>query len=105
MPGRFRSVLVLSTLLACGLAAAAQERRADFASADGPKLLITLGQSSVPLSGPWKFQIGDSPVDPVIGRLLWAEPAFDDAQWGTIDLTPPRGSYDPITGTSDYIPG
>src|SRR5271156_6722631 len=26
---------------------------------------ISLGQSAVPLYGPWKFTIGDSPVDPV----------------------------------------
>lgn len=105
MPERFQSVLVLSTFLAFGIAAAAQERRADFVSVDGPTQLITLGQSSVPLSGPWKFQIGDSPVDPTTGRLFWVEPAFDDAQWGTIDLTPLRGAYDPTTGTSGYIPG
>jgi len=26
---------------------------------------ISLGQSAVPLNGPWKFTVGDSPVDPL----------------------------------------
>lgn len=41
---------------------------------------ITLGQSVVGLSGPWKFHVGDDP--------RWADPAFDDSQWETVDLTP-----------------
>jgi hypothetical protein len=67
--------------------------------------VISLGQASLPLNGPWKFQIGDSPVDPATGKLLWAEPDFDDATWRSMDLTPPQGSYNPVTGTSGYVPG
>ncbi len=30
--------------------------------------IITLGQSPVPLNGPWKFQIGTSPIDIRTGK-------------------------------------
>jgi hypothetical protein len=66
---------------------------------------ISLGQSAVPLYGPWKFTVGDSPVDPVTHAPLWAEPGFDDSKWETVDLTSKEGSFDPTTGTSDYLPG
>ena len=105
MPRRLQSVLALSLLLASGFAVAAQEGGADPSSVHDATPSITLGQSAVPLTGAWKFQIGDSPLDPVTGKLLWGEPAFDDAQWSAIDLTPPPGTYHPITGTSGYIPG
>jgi hypothetical protein len=45
-----------------------------------PIIQVTLGQSAVALSGPWKFHIGDN--------LEWARPDFDDANWETVDLTP-----------------
>lgn len=41
---------------------------------------VTLGQSVVALTGPWKFHVGDDPH--------WADPGFDDSQWETVDLTP-----------------
>ena len=34
-----------------------------------------------------------------------AEPGFDDSQWETVDLTPAEGSFDPMAGTSGYVPG
>jgi hypothetical protein len=37
---------------------------------------IRLGDSIVPLGGPWKFAPGDSPR--VNGNLLWTSTAFDD---------------------------
>lgn len=43
-----------------------------------------LGESSVELVGPWKFRTGDNPA--------WSEQDFDDSNWSTMDLTPPRGS-------------
>jgi hypothetical protein len=49
---------------------------------------VTLGQAAVPLFGPWKFTVGDSPIDPSTGKPLWAEPDFDDSHWETVDLTP-----------------
>jgi membrane protein implicated in regulation of membrane protease activity len=66
---------------------------------------ITLGQAAVPLYGPWKFHIGDSPIDPKTGKPLWAEPDFDDSQWETVDLTPKQGAVDPMAGLSGYVPG
>ena len=66
---------------------------------------IRLGQSAVPLYGPWKFTVGDSPINPKTGQPLWAEPDFDDARWETVDLTPKEGSFDPFLGSSGYVPG
>lgn len=66
---------------------------------------ITLGQSVFPLNGPYKFSIGDSPLDPATHQPLWAEPGFDDSHWETVDLTPPEGSSDPTNGLSGYVPG
>jgi hypothetical protein len=66
---------------------------------------ITLGESVFPLNGPWKFSIGDSPLDPATHQPLWAEPGFDDSHWETVDLTPPEGSFDPLYGLSDFVPG
>jgi hypothetical protein len=58
---------------------------------------VVLGQSSVQLTGPWKFHVGDDPA--------WALPDFDDAAWSTMDLTPPPGSFDPYIGTGGFVPG
>jgi hypothetical protein len=66
---------------------------------------ITVGASTVPLNGPWKFHIGDSPLDPASNTPLWAEPEFDDSNWETVDLTPPDGSLDPVYGVSGMVPG
>jgi hypothetical protein len=56
---------------------------------------VTLGPSSVPLYGPWKFRVGDSPIDPATNAPLWAQPGFDDSKWETTDLNPARGSRSP----------
>jgi Stage II sporulation protein E (SpoIIE) len=56
---------------------------------------VTLGQSSATLTGPWRFHTGDNP--------RWADPSFDDASWGTMDLTP--NGVDPNTGLSGFAPG
>jgi len=66
---------------------------------------ITLGQAAAPLYGPWKFTVGDSPIDPKTGKPLWAEPDFDDSHWETVDLTPEQGAFDPFGGQSGYVPG
>jgi hypothetical protein len=66
---------------------------------------ISLGQSAAPLYGPWKFTVGDSPINPKTSQPLWAEPDFDDARWETVDLTPKEGSFDPFLGSSGYVPG
>jgi hypothetical protein len=105
MPRCFQSALAFMAILGCSMVGTAQGPGAVSASVHDGTPVITLGQSSLPLNGPWKFQIGDSPVDAATGKLLWAEPAFDDAKWGTMDLTPAPGSYDPATGVSGYVPG
>jgi hypothetical protein len=64
-----------------------------------------VGDSAVPLYGPWKFTIGDSPIDPKTGKPLWAEPEFDDSKWETVDLRPKDGAADPFTAESGYVPG
>ena len=74
-------------------------------SATAQSAEVTLGQSAVPLNGPWKFTVGDSPLDPVTHQPLWAEQGFDDSKWETVDLTPKEGVIDPIVGISGYVPG
>jgi hypothetical protein len=66
---------------------------------------VTPGQSAVPLYGPWKFTIGDSPTDPKTGRPLWAELDFDDSRWENVDLTPRPGMADPWNADPRYVPG
>jgi Stage II sporulation protein E (SpoIIE)/Beta-galactosidase jelly roll domain len=58
---------------------------------------VNLGESSVALDGPWKFHIGDD--------MAWSQPAFDDSNWGTMDLTPLPGSADETIGDSGDLPG
>jgi hypothetical protein len=70
-----------------------------------PGVPIAFGKSMVPLNGPWKFQTGDSPVDPQTGKPVWAEPNFDDSHWETVDLTPRPGLADPFTGDPRYVAG
>lgn len=66
---------------------------------------LRIGDSVLPLNGPWKFQIGDSPIDPVTNKPVWAEASFDDSAWEDVDLTVPEGSSDPISGTTGYLHG
>src|SRR3984957_6420556 len=97
-------LLSLAALFAGGVVAAAQ-------TASGPNRTsdsiahVTLGRSAVPFYGLWKFQIGDSPIDPKTGQPLWAEPDFDDSKWETVDLTPKDRAIDPVSGQSGYVPG
>ncbi|HEY2068140.1 MAG TPA: hypothetical protein VGG48_01185 [Rhizomicrobium sp.] len=58
---------------------------------------LDLGPSAVALNGPWKFKPGDD--------ARWADPATPDADWSTIDLTPPPGAHDGDVGLSGYVPG
>ena len=66
---------------------------------------VTLGQSSVPLYGPWKFTVGDSPINPKTGQPLWIEPSFDDSNWETVNLIAKNGAVDPLSGITGYVPG
>jgi serine phosphatase RsbU (regulator of sigma subunit) len=105
-----RRLTLLLTLIgsALGVCAASQRppQSAPPASASAaPSLHISLGRAAVPLYGPWKFTVGDSPIDPTIGKPLWAEPSFNDSSWENVDLTPAEGAQNPITGASNYTPG
>jgi hypothetical protein len=95
---RFRCLLALLTCLVLVPFAQAQDKPAQGTAH------VTLGQSVVPLYGPWKFTVGDSPIDPATHAPLWAQPDFDDSHWETVDLTP-KGTLDPLGGFSDYVKG
>jgi hypothetical protein len=75
------------------------------ADATAPAAHLELGHAAFPLNGPWKFTVGDSPVDAKTGGLLWAEPGFDDSHWENVDLTPPEGSTEYTSGLSGFVPG
>jgi signal transduction histidine kinase len=66
---------------------------------------ISIGDCGVSLYGPWKFQMGDSPFDPLTHAPLWAEPGFDDSKWETVDLTPSKGMRGPVLGDPGYVIG
>ncbi|HEX4008045.1 MAG TPA: SpoIIE family protein phosphatase [Acidobacteriaceae bacterium] len=68
---------------------------------------IVLGHSTIPLNGTWKFSPGDSPWigSPAAGHFLWAQPAFDDARWASMDLTPPANSNDVQFSNLTFTPG
>ena len=95
MAGRLGCSLVLLAVYALG----SNARAAQLA------VPIAFGKSAVPLFGPWKFQTGDSPIDPQTGKPQWADPGFDDSKWSLLDLTPPAGSFNAATGTSGFVPG
>jgi hypothetical protein len=102
---RISTLVLFSLLQACGIFVVAQNPTVAHSAADLQSPSITLGQSSLPLTGPWKFQTGDSPLDPATHKHQWSEPGFDDSRWGTIDLTPPAGTYNRAMGTSGFVPG
>ena len=84
-------------LLASGLAFCAPALAQPAPAQDLNATRIAIGQSVLPLYGPWKFHTGDDP--------RWADPNFDDSQWENMDLAPKAGSFDPILGLSGYVPG
>ena len=107
MPRRPGVSLVLLTICGLGTIASGQ---APAASNPAPATAILaapifFGQSVVPLYGPWKFQIGDSPSDLKTGEPLWAEPGFDDSQWESVDLTPGAGRFNPARPDAPQVPG
>lgn len=89
MARRFPTALLLFLLAARGWASAMSDGPAPTTLTNtGTAVAPDLGQSLVPLYGPWKFQVGDSPTDPVTGGPLWAKADFDDSKWETVNLTP-----------------
>lgn len=123
MARRTLFLLPVPVLLACSILAAAQPASTAPGQAQGqPKTgssqpgssadrdadriaHVKLGQAAAPLYWPWKFTVGDSPIDPKTGQPLWAETDFDDSKWENVDLTPKDGDMNPLTGMSGYVPG
>lgn len=58
---------------------------------------IAIGHAVVALTGPWAFHTGDDP--------RWADPAFDDSGWESVDLAAPANAHDPDVGLTGYVPG
>lgn len=105
-----RSFLLTLAVIAFGMAALAQEKPIETARVQASGTTqgiaqIWVGQSVVALKGPWKFQIGDSPVDPATQKLLWVESGFDDSHWQSMDLSPVPGTVDPYNRDPRYVPG
>jgi hypothetical protein len=63
----------------------------------GGAAVVAVGESVVPLNGPWRFHTGDD--------RRWADPAADDAGWEIVDLTPAIGAHDPDVGLTGYVDG
>ena len=103
MERSFRRCLLFAVCLGISVCAQAQPPAAPVQSQVSAQ--VRIGDSMAVLNGPWKFTIGDSPIDPKTNTPLWAEPGFDDSHWETVDLTPPEGSFDPTAGISGYVPG
>jgi hypothetical protein len=95
------SVLLVSCLILEVHAQRASQTRAPktppAAAPSATATRVTLGQSVIALTGPWKFRVGDDPH--------WAQPTYDDSKWESMDLTPKAGASDPTTGWSGYVPG
>ncbi len=98
MARRFRMHYLLAAFFACAILSQGQSAsspKTSPANADSTAP-ITFGQAVVPLNGPWRFQIGDSPINPQTGTTLWADPEFDDSHWETIELKPQAGVAEPV---------
>ena len=66
--------------------------------------IFSIGDSVLSLNGPWKFEIGDSPLN-ADGKPLWAEPGFDDSKWEVVDLTTKSADVDPTARAAGYVAG
>lgn len=64
--------------------------------ASAPIVVEGLGKGTAPLSGPWRFQVGDNPA--------WAAPEFDDSRWEQVSADLPWGEqgHDRTTGYAWY---
>lgn len=71
------------------------------------KPVTSFGKSVDYLYGPWKFQAGDSPLDPTTHTPLWATSTFDDSKWENVDLSPEAvsASTDPMAEFFQTVPG
>jgi Stage II sporulation protein E (SpoIIE) len=98
-------VFVMASSWLNGQDAALRSAARGTTSASPEATTIQLGDNLVPLRKVWKFEVGDSPIDPASRVPLWAEPGFDDSSWENVDLTPERGAIDPVSGLTEYVPG
>lgn len=90
--------LVLGPVFLAAFLPAIAPRFASAEAASQPGVMKgAIGDAVLVLSGPWRFHPGDD--------AAWARPEFDDSSWATLDLTPPEGSYDPVVGSSGFVPG
>jgi sulfur transfer complex TusBCD TusB component (DsrH family) len=105
MARRFPLLLVLTAFFGCCTLSVALPPTPAATMRGDKAVHISLGQSAAPLNGPWKFTVGDSPLDSVTHAPLWAEPGFDDSKWETVDMTPETGATDPESGLQGYVPG
>jgi hypothetical protein len=92
-------------LMASAEISPSQQRPPSSATERDDVSVISLGRAKVPLYGPWKFQVGDSPLDPVTGKPVWSEPGFDDSQWETVDLRHKPGTPPSVFGSPNSVPG
>lgn len=79
--------LTLLLLLSCADASAAQTAAMN----------LELNQAVAPLTGPWRFRVGDD--------RRWADPALDDSGWELVDLAAAAGATDGDVGLPNYAPG
>src|SRR6202046_5478288 len=102
-PFMFRAGLLIATLLPfmCAAQTTAPSSAAPLPAAQAtvnptsPVEEVRLGDSVIPLVGPWRFHIGDDPA--------WAQPGFDDYSWSEMDMTPPTSRLHP--GQTLPLPG
>ena len=66
-------------------------------AASSPSIPVVLGHSTAALNSPWKFHTGDDP--------RWADPAFDDSSWESMDLSAPPDANDGDVGITPYTSG
>jgi len=97
--GHLNRLLSLATAALCAVVVshlpAESQKQAEVSTPQAQT--VQLGESTVELTGPWKFHTGDD--------LSWSQPDFNDSAWGILDLTPPPGSFDHFLGTSGFVPG
>lgn len=99
-----RYAFLFSVWLTWGSLAPSEQTSADHAALDTGATL-SLGPCTIALNGPWRFQIGDSPIDARTHQWLWAEPRFDDSHWETVDLTPVPNPSDVSTSDQRHVKG
>ena len=99
-PGLLLATLALAVL---SLSQTPLKAQANPPNSSSAAQTITLGNSAVALTGPWKFKPGDSPW--ANGAPVWAQLGFDDSRWAAMDLTPQAGDVNLMSGISGYVPG